>query len=59
MAISLTCGAIGLGFYVVGASLILPFAGLEIILVATCVYFVVQRTYKPRDHNLNSRKVEN
>jgi len=46
LAISLTCGAIGLGFYIVGASLILPFAGLEIILVGTCVYFVVQRTYK-------------
>ena len=46
LAISLTCGAIGLGFFIVGASLILPFAGLEIILVGTCVYFVAQRTYK-------------
>ena len=46
IAISVTCGAIGLGFYIVGASLILPFAGLEILLVGACAYFVVQRTYK-------------
>ena len=46
IAISVTCGAIGIGFYIVGASLILPFAGLEILLVGACVYFVVQRTYK-------------
>ena len=46
LVISVTCGAIGLGFYLVGASLILPFAGLEILLVGACVYFVVHRTYK-------------
>ena len=46
IAISVTCGAIGIGFYLVGASLILPFAGLEILLVGICVYFVVNRTYK-------------
>ena len=46
IAISVTCGAIGIGFYLVGASLILPFAGLEILLVGACVYFVVNRTYK-------------
>jgi len=46
IAISVTCGAIGIGFYLVGASLILPFAGLEILLVGACVYFVVHRTYK-------------
>ena len=46
IAISVTCGAIGIGFYIVGASLILPFAGLEILLVGACVYFVVHRTYK-------------
>ena len=46
LAISLTCGVIGLGFYLVGASLVLPFAGLEILLVGACVYFVVHRIYK-------------
>ncbi len=46
VAISITCSAIGIGFYLVGASLILPFAGLEILLVGACVYFVVNRTYK-------------
>ena len=46
LAITITCGVIGIGFYLVGASLILPFAGLEILLVGACVYFVVKRTYK-------------
>ena len=46
LAITITCGVIGIGFYLVGASLILPFAGLEILLVGTCVYFVVRRTYE-------------
>ena len=46
LAITITCGAIGIGFYLAGASLILPFAGLEVLLVGACVYFVVKRTYK-------------
>ena len=46
LAISVTCGAIGIAFYLAGAFLILPFAGLEIILVVTCVYLVVKRSYK-------------
>ena len=58
MAISLTCGAIGLGFYIVGASIILPFAGLEIILVGTCVYLVVQRSYKQEIITLTPEKLK-
>ena len=46
LVITLTCGVIGIGFYLAGASLVLPFAGLEILLVGACVYFVVKRTYK-------------
>ena len=46
LVIAVTCGVIGIGFYLLGASLILPFAGLQILLVGACVFFVVKRTYK-------------
>ena len=58
IAISVTCGAIGIGFYIVGASLILPFAGLEILLVGTCVFFVVHRTYKQEIITMTPEKLK-
>ena len=42
--ISITCLTIGTGFSLVGAQLILPFAGLEVILVSVCVYLVFRKT---------------
>ena len=44
--IAFTCLTIGIGFALAGATMILPFAGLEIIFVATCVYLVMKNTYK-------------
>ncbi len=44
MLIALTCLSIGLAFTLVGASLILPFAGLEVVLVALCFYVVFKKT---------------
>jgi len=58
IAISVTCGAIGIGFYIVGASLILPFAGLEILLVGACVFFVVHRTYKQEIITMTPEKLK-
>ena len=42
--ISITCLTIGIGFSLVGAQLIIPFAGLEVILVSVCVYLVFRKT---------------
>ena len=58
LAISVTCGAIGIAFYIAGAFLILPFAGLEIILVGTCVYLVVKRSYKQEIITLTPEKLK-
>ena len=58
LAISVTCGFIGIAFYIAGAFLILPFAGLEIILVGTCVYLVVQRSYKQEIITLTPEKLK-
>tara|TARA_B100001250_G_scaffold228424_1_gene196101 strand:+ start:342 stop:824 length:483 start_codon:yes stop_codon:yes gene_type:complete len=58
LAISVTCGAIGIAFYLAGAFLILPFAGLEIILVVTCVYLVVKRSYKQEIITLTPEKLK-
>jgi len=44
--IAITCLSVGFAFYFVGATLILPFAGLEILLVAICVYFVMNQSYQ-------------
>ena len=44
--IAFTCLAIGIGFAFAGATMILPFAGLEVILVGVCVYLVMKQTYK-------------
>ena len=58
LAISVTCGVIGIAFYIAGAFLILPFAGLEFILVGTCVYLVVQRSYKQEIITLTPEKLK-
>jgi len=58
LAISVTCAVIGIAFYIAGAFLILPFAGLEIILVGTCVYLVVQRSYKQEIITLTPEKLK-
>ena len=44
--IAFTCLAIGIGFAFAGATMILPFAGLEVIFVGVCVYLVMKQTYK-------------
>jgi uncharacterized membrane protein len=44
--IAITCLAIGIGFAFAGATMILPFAGLEVIFVGACVYLVMKKTYK-------------
>ena len=44
--IAITCLAIGIGFAFAGATMILPFAGLEVIFVGVCVYLVMKKTYK-------------
>ena len=44
--IAFTCLAIGIGFAFAGATMILPFAGLEVIFVGVCVYLVMKKTYK-------------
>ena len=36
---------IGVAFAFLGATLILPFAGLEVILVSICVYIVLRKSY--------------
>ena len=44
--IAFTCLAIGIGFAFAGATMILPFAGLEVLFVGVCVYLVMKKTYK-------------
>jgi uncharacterized membrane protein len=44
--IAFTCLAIGIGFAFAGATMILPFAGLEVIFVGVCVYLVMKQTYR-------------
>tara|TARA_B110001454_G_scaffold138541_1_gene128729 strand:- start:82 stop:585 length:504 start_codon:yes stop_codon:yes gene_type:complete len=44
--ITITCLSIGIAFTFLGATLILPFAGLEVILVTVCVYLVLQKGYR-------------
>lgn len=44
--IAFTCLVIGIGFAFAGATMILPFAGLEVIFVGVCVYLVMKQTYK-------------
>jgi len=44
--ITITCLSIGSACTFLGATLILPFAGLEVILVTVCVYLVLQKGYR-------------
>ena len=46
LIIAFTCLSIGIGFALAGATMILPFAGLEILFVGVCVYLVMKNTYK-------------
>ena len=46
LIIAFTCLTIGIGFAFAGATMILPFAGLEVIFVVICVYLVIKKTYK-------------
>ena len=46
LIIAFTCLTIGIGFAFAGATMILPFAGLEVIFVVICVYLVMKKTYK-------------
>jgi len=56
--IAFTCLTIGIGFAFAGATMILPFAGLEIIFVATCVYLVMKNTYKQEVITLTKEKLK-
>jgi|TARA_X000001036_G_scaffold90510_2_gene82865 uncharacterized membrane protein len=55
--IAFTCLTIGIGFALAGATMILPFAGLEILFVATCVYLVMKQTYKQEVITLTKEKL--
>jgi len=55
--IALTCLSIGFSFYYIGATLILPFAGLEIIIVSICVYFVMKQSYQKEVIMLSPEKL--
>ena len=46
LIIAFTCLTIGIGFTFAGATMILPFAGLEVLFVGICVYLVMKKTYK-------------
>ena len=56
--IAFTCLTIGIGFALAGATMILPFAGLEIIFVATCVYLVMKNSYKQEVITLTKEKLK-
>ena len=55
LIIAFTCLTIGIGFAYAGAILILPFAGLEVLFVGTCVYLVMNcllyTSPSPRDED--------
>ena len=56
--IAITCLAIGIGFAFAGATMILPFAGLEVIFVGVCVYLVMKKTYKQEVITLNQKTLK-
>ena len=58
LIIAFTCLTIGIGFALAGATMILPFAGLEIIFVAICVYLVMKNTYKQEVITLTKDKLK-
>ena len=55
--IAFTCLSIGLGFAYVGATLILPFAGLEVIFVGICTYLVLNKTSQQEVITLSKDKL--
>ncbi len=57
IVIAFTCLSIGIGFAYVGATLILPFAGLEIIIVGFCVYLVLNKTSQQEVVTLSKDKL--
>ena len=58
LIIAFTCLTIGIGFAYAGAILILPFAGLEVLFVGTCVYLVMKKTYKQEVITLSKEKLK-
>ena len=57
LIIAFTCLSIGLGFAYVGATLILPFAGLEVIFVGICTYLVLNKTSQQEVITLSKDKL--
>ena len=57
LVIAFTCLTIGLGFAYVGATLILPFAGLEVLFVGICVYLVLNKTSQQEVITLSKDKL--
>mgnify|MGYP002067391854 FL=1 len=57
LVIAFTCLSIGLGFAYVGATLILPFAGLEAIFVGICTYLVLNKTSQQEVITLSKDKL--
>ena len=58
LIIAFTCLTIGIGFAFAGATMILPFAGLEVIFVGICVYLVMKKTYKQEVITLTKEKLK-
>jgi len=56
--IAFTCLSIGIGFAFAGATMILPFAGLEVLFVGICVYLVMKKTYKQEVITLTKEKLK-
>ena len=52
-----TCLIIGLAFFMLGATLILPFAGLEVIFVGICTYLVLNKTSQQEVITLSKDKL--
>ena len=57
LVIAFTCLTIGFGFAYVGATLILPFAGLEVIFVGICTYLVLNKTSQQEVITLSKDKL--
>lgn len=55
--IAFTCLTIGVAFAFIGATLILPFAGLEVIFVGVCVYLVFKKGHKQEVITMTSEKL--
>ena len=57
LVIAFTCLTIGFGFAYVGATLILPFASLEVLFVGICVYLVLNKTSQQEVITLSKDKL--